>query len=171
MRCFNDDSGGKESPPNYLFSTFPGFEGRKPPIGVGDGNGAGRGAPKDGAGVGDGTGRAVAGWLGHGAAGAATAGLGDAGIGRGAGAVNGAGDTGFGADANVTAGLIAMVFAFTLARALTFLAVFFAATRFFANFLTADFPFLRARIARFAFFTFFFDCFALRFDVLAMIAS
>jgi hypothetical protein len=161
-----------ESPPRYLFSTFPGFEGRKPPIGVGDGNGAGRGAV-NGAAVG--TGRGATGWVGQGAAGAA-AGVGDAGIGRGAGAVNGAGDTGFSAGAIATAGLIATVFAFTLACLPTFLiaflADFFATTRFLALFLTADCPFfLRIKIARFVFFDFVFACFALLLDFLAMIAS
>jgi len=163
-----------------LFSTLPGFEGRKPPIGVEDGNGAGRGAPNVGAGVGNGTGRGATGCVGHPAAAGSAAGIsGDTGLasggdtGRGAGAVNGAIGTGFGAGAALTAGFTAIVFvfAFTLACLPTFLAVFFAAEYFFA----ADLPFfLRNRMTRFVFFAFF-ECFALLLDllldVLAMIAS
>jgi hypothetical protein len=157
-----------------LFSTPPGFDGRKPP--PDDGNGVGRGAPNVGAAAGDGAGRGLKGCVGQGTAGAA-AGIGGAagfaigtGAGRGAGAVNGATCTGFGADAGLTAGFAAIVFAFTLACLpafpLAFLADFFAATLLF---------FLRNRIARFDFFTFDFDFFALLFDLLfnflAMIAS
>jgi hypothetical protein len=175
--CCVDFGGPDRRLLDYLFSTLPGFEGRKPPIGVGDGNGAGRGAPKVGAGVGDGTGRGATGCVGHGVTGAAAGIGGDAGFasggdtGRGAGAVNGAIGTGFGAGAALTAGFAAIVFAFTLACLLTFLAVFFAAVCFFA----AALPFfLRNKMTRFVFFAFF-ECFALLldllFDVLAMIAS
>lgn len=160
--------------PIYLFSTFPGFDGRKPP--ADDGNGVGRGAPNAGAAVGDGVGRGVKGCVGQGTVGAAV-GIGNgAGFATGAGAVNGATGTGFGTATSLTAGFAAIVLAFDLvclpALLLNFLADFFAAVRFCA----ADLPFfLRSKIARFDFFTFDFDFFALLFDLLfsfrAMIAS
>lgn len=143
---------GTLAAPVYLFSMFPGLDGRNPP-GVEAGNGAASGA-----------GRGATGCDGHGAGG-----FGCGVTGRDAGAVKGATESGCGTARGLCGGAIDFTLAIRVGflAAFAFLPVFFAATRFFA----ADFTFFpRAEITRLDFFDFALDL-ALLFALRAMIAS